>query len=339
MTNKLLKIFVTISFMITAFQLSGCAVPVASTPDDAIPPTPIVDVIPGEIDNPDQYGDPDSFVEPLIAAIDTGDREKIEMWMTDPFFTAEWRSVPLTIAPQAALDQLFENEVNPDQSITLVNDVDLTALLGSLDPLAIPASEAGVVTAVLVRGWGMDGGDEAVLFISRLPDDRIKWHGWLRINGGFSGEGTAGLQFYKNDDFGLSIFLPQDFLIEDISDQEISFFGPIVAGAGHPGLASISVESADGRTAEEAAQQAYAEGKAVMGEAAKLEITRIELGNDPAFVVSGLAGQDLNRQLFVVHADRLYRILFAPDEPEKQVSFAQMELLYALITNTIQFTD
>ena len=56
------------------------------------------------------------------------------------------------------------------------------------------------------------------------------------------------------------------------------------------------------------------------------------------FVVHFLPGQDLNRRLFMVHDDRLYRITFAPEDPQSGYSYRQMEDVFAMIVNTFHFT-
>ncbi len=58
-----------------------------------------------------------------------------------------------------------------------------------------------------------------------------------------------------------------------------------------------------------------------------------------AIVLSGLPGQDVNRQLFVVYNDLLYHITFVPDTPQVGTPYWQMEDLYAMIVNTFHFTN
>ena len=82
---------------------------------------------------------------------------------------------------------LFADQLRTDNRLELVKDADLKTLMGELDPLSLPRSEADVSEAVLVTGWGKDGRDEAILFIACAPDNNLKWYGYIKIAGGFSG--------------------------------------------------------------------------------------------------------------------------------------------------------
>ena len=53
---------------------------------------------------------------------------------------------------------------------------------------------------------------------------------------------------------------------------------------------------------------------------------------------TSLPGQDFNRQLFMVHDDLLYHMMFVPDDPQAGASYRQMEDAYAMIVNTFHFT-
>lgn len=339
-------IFALISLgLVAALALSGCSALIRPVVSSGTAPAPVVVVEQGGVENPDVYVDPAEFTGALIEAISAREREKLEMWMTAPFLTGTWRADLSDIPPADALQELYGSELGAGGPLAPVQGVDLAALLGGKDPLSIPRSEAGVVSAVLVGGWGQAGLDEAVLFIARRPDNSLAWHGWMCINGGLSGgrfeSGRAGgVSAYRNDALGFSLYLPEGYEVSEISDGNISIVAPQVEGAGHPGNASISVEPANGRAAEDLAQQAYAEGKELRGAAADVYITVLDMGAAPAYAVFGLPGQDLHRQLFMVHNDRLYHLWFFPDEPvHSPVSYAQMENLYAMITNTFTFIE
>jgi hypothetical protein len=45
--------------------------------------------------------------------------------------------------------------------------------------------DVDVAGTVYVKGWGLEGEDEAILFIARQPDGRLYWHGVLVGPGGF----------------------------------------------------------------------------------------------------------------------------------------------------------
>ncbi len=340
------KIFILTSLLtIAALALSGCSALFQPVITSGTAPTPVVAVEPGGVENPDVYVDPAEFTGALLddssfEAIAAREREKLAAWMTEPFLTGTWRADLSDTSPADALQELYGSELGAGAALAQVQGADLQALLGGIDPLAFPRAEAGVVEAVLVGGWGQSGLDEAVLFIARRPDNSLAWHGWMRINGGFSGARAGGVTAYRNDALGFSVYLPVGYTVHQASESDISINAPQVEGAGHPGNASIHVEPANGRTAEDLAQQAYAEGKELLGEGANIYIVTLGMDAAAAHVVFGLPGQDMHRQLFMVHNDRLYHMWFYPDEPQHSpVSYAQMETLYAMITNTFTLTE
>lgn len=63
----------------------------------------------------------------------------------------------------------------------------------------------------------------------------------------------------------------------------------------------------------------------------------MSIDGEKALVVKGLPGQDPNLQLFMVHNDLLYHMIFAPDDPQSVVAYRQMEDVYAMIVNTFHF--
>jgi len=218
-----------------------------------------------------------------------------------------------------------------------VKDADLKALMGELDPLSLPRGDAGVTEAVLVSGWGKDGRDEAILFIARTPDNSLKWHGWIEIKGGFSGARLGGIQTYANEAYGYRVYLPKWVEIQETSPSSVLIMAP---GVGHPGqqraAAFIDVEPANGRSVEEIVEQV----KADLGPGFNIPPgTAMGLDKALAIVLSGLPGQDVNRQLFVVYNDLLVHITFVPDTPQVGTPYWQMEDLYAMIVNTFHFTN
>jgi hypothetical protein len=177
------------------------------------------------------------------------------------------------------------------------------------------------------------------LFVTRQADNSLKWHGWMQIQGGFSGARLGGIQPYKNDARGFSLYLPKDYQVNEPTADEVAIVAPQLNGGGHPGIAIITFEPANGRTSEQAAIQAIEAAKAELGAGSTVSIgTVMSIEGEQAFVVIHLPGQDINRQLFMVHDDLLYRIMFAPDDPRGADAYRQMEDVYTMIVNTFHFT-
>ncbi len=310
--------------------------PAASEPQPSAP-TPVVSLEMGGIDDPNVFVDPDEFIAALLQALMDQNTAQLQGWMTMPFITGGWRADASDSAPEDALLNLDTNYLGAENHLEWVKGADLVALMGGFDPLSLPRSDAGVFEAALVSGWGKDGRDEAVLFIARAADNSLKWQGWMVIQGGFSGARLGGIQPYANQTYGYSLYLPKTYEILETDARSMVVMAP---GVGHPGeqraAAFIYVEPANGRTVE----QVVAQVKADAGPGFDFPPdTAMGLDKALALVVSGLPGQDVNRQLFVVYNDLLYHITFVPDTPKVGASYWQMEDLYAMIVNTFHFTN
>ncbi len=336
--------------LIAALLITGCSAPAAesqpaptqpaaqpTTAPTAAPttqppsPTPVEPIDKGQIE------DPEEFKAALLQALMDQDTEKLQGWMTIPFITGGWRADASDSDPVDALRSLYNDYLGADNRLELVKDADLKALMGGLDPLSLPRSDAGVIEAVLVSGWGKDGRDEAILFIARAADNSLKWQGWITVNGGFSGARLGGIQLYTNEAQGYSVYLPKGYEIEDTNPGNVLIMAP---GEGHPGqgraAAFIEVVPANGRTVQEITEQV----KVDVGPGFNIPPgTAMGLDKAMAIVLSGLPGQDVNRQLFVVYNDLLYHITFVPDTSQAGIPFTQMEDLYAMIVNTFHFTN
>jgi hypothetical protein len=314
--------------------LSGCAPLIQPVITSGTAPTPIVVVEKGGVENPDVFIDPAVFQTALLQALDARDIEKLQMWMSEPFLTGAWRADLSDTFPADALKSLFADQLGPENRLVPVKDVDLKALMGGRDPLSIPRSDANITGAFLVSGWGKDGNDEAILFIARQADNSLKWHGWMVIKSGFSGARLGGIKSYKNDADGFSLYLPKDYQVTEPAANYVAIVAPQGNG-GHPGGAYLFVEPANGQTAEQAVEAVKTE----LGPGFNVSVgTVMDIEGTQALIVIGLPGQDPNRQLFMVHDDVLYHIIFAPDDPQAGEAYHQMEDVYAMIVNTFHFT-
>ncbi len=95
----------------------------------------------------------------------------------------------------------------------------------------------------------------------------------------------------------------------------------------------IDVEPSDGRTVEQVADQLVAD-YSVPG----LEVKRVnlEIDQEPAIMLDGLTGQDINRQVVVLHNDRLYHMTIIPMDGSPDIH-AQAEALYNLVIQSFTF--
>ncbi len=95
----------------------------------------------------------------------------------------------------------------------------------------------------------------------------------------------------------------------------------------------IKVEPANGMTVEQAADQLVAD-YSVPG----LEVKRenLQIDQEPAIRIDGLTGQDINRQVVVVHNDRVFRLSIMPMQGSPDVN-AQAETLYNTVVQSFNF--
>lgn len=327
-------------FLIVVLLLSSCAPLIQPITASGTVPTPIVNQVPGEVDNPDIFVDPAFFLPALIQALASHDLGNLQKWMTDPVLTATWRVGQSEVSPAEALEELYANQLGAGSRLEQVKDADLKSLMGGKDPLSIPGSESGVMYAYLVSGWGKDGRDEAILFITMQADDNLKWHGWMQVKGGFSGARLGGIQPYQNAAHGFSLYLPKDFAVSETDAQSGMFLAP---GQGHPSegraAAFYFVEPANGRTAQQVATELAQQTKLDLGTGyTGAAITAYDMDGNPAYSVSELPGQDWNRKLFIVHNDLLYTFMFVPDSLQAP-AYNQMEDVFDMIINTIHFSQ
>ena len=326
---------VTLLMLIAVMLLSGCSTYLAPLTATGTPPTPVVSGQQGGVETPDVLVDLQAFEAGLLGAITARDSERLQAWMTEPFLTGGWGSDLSDTPPADAAQSLYAELLGAEIRLAAIRDVDLKALMGGQDPLSIPRAEAGVTDAFLVGGWGKDGRDEAVLFIARRPDNSLKWHGWMEIPGGFSGARLGVATLYKNDAEGYSVYLPKDYTVTPQQGNNVVITAPAPANAPR-GLAYILVEPAKGRTAEQALEAV----KIQIGPGFNVSLPEARgIDGTTAFTVTGLPGQDPNRQLFMVHDDRLYHLLFMPDDPQAGAAYRQMQDVFAMIVNTFHFTQ
>lgn len=335
--QHLSRSFPLLLMIAAALALLACSALARPLTRSGTAPTPVESFEKGGIEDPSVFVDQGEFKAALLQALMDQNVEKLRRWMTIPFFTGGWGADASDTSPEAALQSLYTDHMGADNRLEFVKDADLKALMGGRDPLSIPRAEAGVIEAVLVSGWGKDGRDEAILFIARAADNGLKWHGWIEVKGGFSGARLGGIQHYINAVNGYSVYLPKDYEIVEENPSHVLVMAP---GEGHPGegraAAFIDVEPANGRTVNEIVEQV----KADLGPGFNIPPgTAMGLDKAMAIALSGLPGQDVNRQLFVVYNDLLYHITFIPDTPQAGASYWQMEDVYAMIVNTFHFTN
>ena len=136
-----------------------------------------------------------------------------------------------------------------------------------------------------------------------------------------------------NAEDGYSLSYPAEF----IQKGRFIILNPVQGPGDVPGeaWAGIYVESAEGRTA---AQVADSKISAFGLEDFEIRRTEMRVDGEPAVVVDGLPGPDPVRNVFIVHGDRLYTLIFMPWAIGNSGQPTALESLYDSIMRSLRFT-
>jgi uncharacterized protein YgiM (DUF1202 family) len=132
--------------------------------------------------------DPSIFKQQLVEALNSHNYELLRLMMDKSLMIAFWRSEGTAYEVEPAIEQLRVNYLSNTAAITADPAKNLIELLGGTDPISIlgPDGQQIQASALYVSGWGLDGKDEAILFVATQPDGSLYWHGVLVAKGGFA---------------------------------------------------------------------------------------------------------------------------------------------------------
>ncbi len=331
--SRILKTLLVMVVLVLPVLLSACGALTTPVRTSGEAPTPVVRVEPAGTDDPNVFVETQPFKAALLQAIQSRD-EALLARLTAERFTSGWWRGEMGGLPQAdALRELYQDQLGENIQLKVAPGVDLPLLMGGINPLDILRPEANVIDALVISGWGKDGTDEAILFISRLPDNSLRWAGTLVIKGGFTSPETGGVEPFINAAHGYQMHIPKGYEVHQPNPREIVILAP-QGTEGHRERAFISVEPAGGRTVD----QITADLKtSALADVAAQPGTVLGLDTEMALVFDRVPSQDLMRMLFVVHEDRLYKMIFIPQDENAGTAYNQMRSLYAVVVNTFQF--
>jgi len=135
-------------------------------------------------------------------------------------------------------------------------------------------------------------------------------------------------QVFSSDELGLCFSYPEGYTQLPYEDT-VEIIGPELPAPDLRGLFWLEKCDAYDRTAELIADQD-------MTTAGLTSVARsfITLDGEPAVVLDGMPGQDLQRRVYIVHDQTLYVLAFMPTRSENQAASAQVESLYDAIMNS-----
>ena len=135
-------------------------------------------------------------------------------------------------------------------------------------------------------------------------------------------------QIFSSNQLGLCFSYPEGYTQLPYEDTA-EIVGPELPGSDLRGLFWLEKSDAYDRTAEVIADQD-------MTAAGIPSVARsfVMLDGEPAVVLDGMPGQDLQRRVYVVRDQTLYVLAFMPTLSENKAAGNQLETLYDAITNS-----
>lgn len=145
-------------------------------------------------------------------------------------------------------------------------------------------------------------------------------------------EPSGGVALLKNDGHGYCLLYPDTYEPVYPNDDETVLVVGSLLNVEEPRVI-ITVEDAGSQTVGQTADSLLAEFPAEFN----LVKTPLQIGGEEAYMLDNLPGQDFNRQVVVVHNNRLYRFMFAPVGKDYGDVAARTETLYTTVIDSMKF--
>ena len=140
-------------------------------------------------------------------------------------------------------------------------------------------------------------------------------------------EARDGLGMVRYYDRGFCMLVPGDYTVFEPNPDEVVIAKDSLLNVTEPRL-YITVTSADGRTAGDAADEIVASMPGF-----QIDRNDAEIAGQPAVVLDNVPGQDLNRRALILANDRIYEMTFAPSD------HAEMEAFYSTIIDSFVLVE
>jgi hypothetical protein len=150
-----------------------------------------------------------------------------------------------------------------------------------------------------------------------------------------------GTDVYTNAEDGFCMLLPAGYTVDDSlatedGGTETSVYVDSLQDVAHARL-FITVQDAGGRSLEEITTEKAARLKeSVPGYDATWSFGYM-LDGVPANQFDRVPGQDLSRQVVLVHDGRVFTLSFIPDDPDAAEAYAEMQMLYDTVLDSFSF--
>jgi hypothetical protein len=146
-------------------------------------------------------------------------------------------------------------------------------------------------------------------------------------------EAVAGAELLRVEEHGYCLLYPSGYSVERPNSEETALVVGSLLDVSNPRV-YIKVSDAGGRTAEQAAD-------AIVADFPGFEIVRSSatIGGQSAVVLDGVPGQDISRQVVMVHGDRQYRLTFVPASQDAGEIYTRMEEFYQMVVGSFNFLE
>lgn len=347
-TNRIIILGVLATLLVGAL---GAAVVLIGRGTFRTPTTPVLNTTPIPTEAPEVNFEPlprdaAKFREMLVDALNARDEELLRVLATDDhlMLMAFWRPDGIVFATEPVIKDLLAFHLGETAVLTADPGRDLTGLLDDgMDPVSVLGLDVDQVSAYFVSGWGLNGEDEAILYIAHQPDGGLYWYGILIGPGGFAAsasdkvsvancaEPTAGTHQLIYAAKGVCFLYPETFDVFQSENGSLTLYVRSLLNTEAP-LATVSFEPVDDRTM-------FERYKEFLPPDFNLDVQppTINLGGETAVILDNLPGQDLNRRVVTVHDGTLVDIMIARIGPDYGAVGEQAEALYTMITGSFQF--
>ena len=135
---------------------------------------------------------------------------------------------------------------------------------------------------------------------------------------------------------GYCLLYPVGYAYDQPNERETVIYVGSLLDVEHPKV-FIEVTEAGGQSAEQIAEALVAEVKQAMPDFQVERRADLLIGGEPATQLDHMPGQDISRQVLVVHHGRLYKLTFIPADKTAGALYQQMEGLYSTILDSFNF--
>lgn len=170
---------------------------------------------------------PTELTQTIVNGLNARTFEALRGTMDQSFMFAYWQSQGTAYTPDLAIEQLRTGHLS---AAPLAADPgkNLVDLLDGSTPYSVMGLDPARSQALFVSGWGLDGQDEAILYVTQRANGSYYWYGVLIAKGGF----TATSDVVSHEAFCADTRIPA--LIEQLKASMNQSNGDLFAGLVSP---------------------------------------------------------------------------------------------------------